>query len=90
MSAQVMSQAAVAAGKSVFGPFAAPAENLTAYLVDAAQRGIPYWDAMRERNNQQIYRADCADELMIARHTLTSPVRGCAAIGTGRRLIMWS
>lgn len=52
MSAQVKSQASVAAGKSVFGPFAALAENLTAYLIDAAQRSIRYWDAMRERNNR--------------------------------------
>src|SRR5215211_7852856 len=63
---------------SAFGPFAPAAE----YMVDVAQRGVLFWDVMRQRGNQyQEHLAkvaphvlDYAAELVIDGRTLERPV----------------
>src|SRR4051812_39249698 len=70
------------ADKPQLGSFSPLAEHFAAYLVDAAQRGVLFWDVMRQRSNQ--YREHMAEaaphvlhykaELVMDGRTLERPV----------------
>lgn len=51
MSTQDKSQTTVGVSDGVLGPFTPLVENFAAYLIDAAQRSILFWDVMRQRSN---------------------------------------